>query len=200
MTPPRIGVFGGAFDPPHYAHLALAQAAVAQLQLDTLYIVPTGQAWHKARTLTAAQHRMAMTQLAFAGIARTRVDGREIARTGPSYTIDTLRALQAEHPAAQLYLIMGYDQALALTTWHCWQDIVQLAIICVAPRPVAYDKQSQSLENCAHGPAIVHLQMPSMPLSATQIRQKIALQQPIDALVPDAVVRYIDQHHLYQST
>ena len=72
----RAGMFGGAFDPPHRAHVALARAAIAQLRLDRLFVVPTGDAWHKARTLTAAAHRLAMTRLAFAGIAQVRVDDR----------------------------------------------------------------------------------------------------------------------------
>ena len=80
----RIGVFGGAFDPPHNAHVALAQAALEQFGLDMLYVIPTGQAWHKARVLSAPEHRLAMTRLAFAGMPRVRVDERELQRAGPS--------------------------------------------------------------------------------------------------------------------
>jgi nicotinate-nucleotide adenylyltransferase len=109
--PQRIGVLGGAFDPPHVVHVALAEAACAQLQLDALHVIPTGDAWHKTRTLTAAEHRIAMTRLAFAHIPQAVVDTREIARSGPTYTVDTLRELRAEYPDAQLYLIMGADQA-----------------------------------------------------------------------------------------
>ena len=195
---PRIGIFGGAFDPPHWGHVALAQAALAQLQLDVLYIIPTGQAWHKARTLTPAHHRVAMARLAFADIAQAVVDTREVERPGPSYTADTLQAIQTENPSAQLYLIIGWDQALALTTWQRWQDIVQLAIICVAPRSDVSAFQGQNDTTLAHIPAIRHLQMPLMPLSATQIRHEIALKHPINALVSESVVRYIDHHHLYR--
>ena len=94
--PPRIGLFGGAFDPPHYAHMALARAAVRQLGLSRLHVTPTGQAWHKSRPLTPAAQRLAMCRLAFAHEPRCVVDGRETRRDGPSYTIDTLAALQAE--------------------------------------------------------------------------------------------------------
>ena len=200
MNPLRIGLFGGAFDPPHIAHLALAQAAIKQLQLNTLYIIPTGQAWHKARQLTPAPHRLAMTQLAFADHAKTRVDDREILRDGPTYTIDTLLSIHAEHPNAQLFLIMGYDQALALQTWHRWQDIVGLAIICIAYRPETSASQGLVSDSFAYIPALEHLELPLMSVSSTQIRHEIALKHPVNALVSDAVVRYIDQHHLYQST
>ena len=200
MKPMRIGVFGGSFDPPHCAHVALAQAAIVQLQLDNLHVIPTGQAWHKTRNLTPAHHRLAMTRLAFLGEAKVTVDACEITRQGPTYTIDTLRTLHAEYPTALLFLVIGYDQALALKTWKDWQDIVDLAIICVAQRTDASASPSLSSDSFAYIPAIEHLEMPMMPVSATQIRQEIALKHPIDALVSDAVVRYIDHHHLYQST
>ena len=101
----RIGVFGGAFDPPHHAHVALARAAIEQFELGSLHVIPTGQAWHKARALSAAEHRLAMTRLAFQDDAKVVVDERELQRTGPTFTIDTLEALQAENPQARLYLL-----------------------------------------------------------------------------------------------
>ena len=130
---PRIGVFGGAFDPPHNAHVALAEAALAQLDLTELHVSPTGQAWHKSRTLTPKQDRLAMARLAFSALKGTVVvDSREVLRDGPTYTLDTLRELQQEQPGAQLVLIMGADQATALPTWHGWQDILRTAIVSVA--------------------------------------------------------------------
>src|SRR5690606_13094395 len=123
----RVGLFGGAFDPPHGAHVALAEAAVRQLQLDVLHVVPTGRAWHKARTLTGAEHRMAMAELAFRPVPGALVDDREIRRPGPTYTVDTLRELAREWPGASLHLLMGEDQAESFTTWRDWQTIAQLA-------------------------------------------------------------------------
>ena len=99
---PRIGVFGGAFDPPHNAHVALAEAALAQLDLAELHVIPTGQAWHKSRALTPKEDRLAMTRLAFTGLKGTVViDSREVLRDGPTYTLDTLHELQQEQPGAQ---------------------------------------------------------------------------------------------------
>jgi nicotinate-nucleotide adenylyltransferase len=196
-------MFGGSFDPPHRAHVALAQAAVTQLQLDSLLVIPTGLAWYKERALSAAEHRLAMSRLAFDGLERVQVDTREIQRPGPSFTIDTLEALQAENPGAQLYLIIGKDQFAALTTWHRWQDLVQIAIICIADRTdpagaeAGFDPQIQLPQ------PLMHLQLPLMPDSATDIRRQItsgaATPQGLARLVPEPVARYIERHRLYIS-
>jgi len=201
VSPRRIGVLGGAFDPPHVVHVALAEAACAQLGLDVLQVVPTGDAWHKARTLTAAEHRVAMTRLAFANVPHAVVDTREIARSGPTYTVDTLRELKAEYPGAQLYLIMGADQARALTTWHNWEEVVRLAIICVAARaPSAGANGAIRTEFGADFPPGVEVRRIDMPvsdLSATRIRTQLATHQSVGPLVFDTVARYIALHHLY---
>jgi nicotinate-nucleotide adenylyltransferase len=188
----RIGVFGGAFDPPHAGHVAIADVAIKQLRLDRLIIVPTGQAWHKKRPLTAAQHRLAMAKLAFTHPVM-QVDEQEVWREAPSYTFDTLTALRQLHPDASWYLIVGADQARAFTTWHRWQELLQLAIICVVSRDALHP--DWNLPAAQQLP----LQLPLMPLSSTQIRQAIASHHPINALVPAAVMRYIDEHHLYRS-
>ena len=201
----RIGMFGGAFDPPHKAHLVLAQLAVEALELDELHIIPTGQAWHKARTLSSPEHRLAMTQLAFQGLPHVVVDDRELQRSGPTFTIDTLEALQRENPGAQLYLVMGADQFVAFQQWHKWQAIAGLAIICVADRAPstptsadndAYFEAYKDLEN-----RFVRLQMPLMATSATQIRQLMANNSgktlAINTLVTEPVARYISANHLY---
>ncbi|MBK6388668.1 MAG: nicotinate (nicotinamide) nucleotide adenylyltransferase [Rhodoferax sp.] len=205
MTKPglRIGLFGGSFDPPHAAHVALVKAAVSQLALDELRVLPTGHAWHKSRTLSAAEHRLAMAELAFAGVERVRVDPREILRAGPSYTVDTLREIRLEQPGAELFLVIGEDQARSLTTWHDWEEIPKLAIICVAAR--AYSMRAEDQFNGqfsapqAYQSRFCTLQMPLLSVSATDIRSRIASRQGVVPLVGEAVARYIDQHHLYQT-
>lgn len=197
----RVGVFGGAFDPPHLAHLALARAAVAALELDELRVMPTGHAWHKARALSPPEHRLAMTRLAFEGIAHVVVDERELRRPGPTFTIDTLLALQEENPQAQLYLIMGEDQFAAFRQWQRWEAIVELAIICIAGRALSLGANAGfdtyiGLEN-----RFVWLPTPLMPVSATALRQRIASGSAnashTAGLVSEAVARYIALHRLY---
>jgi nicotinate-nucleotide adenylyltransferase len=195
----RLGVFGGAFDPPHVAHVALARAAVEQLRLDELRIFPTGQAWHRSQALTAPEHRLALAQLAFGGLPRTVIDDRELRRPGPTYTIDTLRELKAEQPAAQLFLVMGEDQAVALTRWREWEAILQLAIICVAARPLA-EMPPGAPSGLPAQAELRLLRLPSMPESATEVRGRVQQGDGIAHLVPPGVASYIERHHLYQPT
>jgi nicotinate-nucleotide adenylyltransferase len=194
----RIGLFGGAFDPPHRAHMALAQAALQQLGLDCLHIIPTGQAWHKSRSLSAAEHRLAMCRLAFAGLANAVVDNRETQRVGPSFTLDTLREMQAQYPDAQLYLVLGEDQATALPSWHQWELVVKTAIICVAVRASNTGASGQFDALMTQIPRLQALHMEPVLLSATDIRKQLASRQSVDALVFEPVARYIEQHHLYE--
>lgn len=201
----RLGVFGGAFDPPHLAHVALVQSAIAQLQLDQVRVLPTGQAWHKARSLSPAQDRLAMTRLAFEPVDRVVVDEREMGRQGPSYTVETLRELKAEFPQAQLYLLLGDDQRRSLPAWHQIGEIGRLAIICAAGRDAAvraWNDSSPATPPAALDPSleacIQPLTMPLMPHSATDIRALVATDQNITGLVPPAVERYIHEHHLYR--
>lgn len=198
--PRRIGVFGGAFDPPHPGHHALAATAIAQLRLDALHVIPTGHAWHKSRTLSPAPHRLAMAQLAFADLPQVVVDPRELARPGPTYTVDTLHELQHENPGAQLYLLIGEDQARALPSWSRWEQLPALAIICVAARADATGAKGQFDALKARVPNLTALNMPPVAISATEIRQRAAAGQSLAPLVFEPVARYIDQHHLYRQT
>jgi nicotinate-nucleotide adenylyltransferase len=197
-TQKRIGMYGGAFDPPHNAHVALAKAAVEQLGLDALHVIPTGHAWHKTQQLTLGFHRLEMAERAFGGIPHVVVDQREVMRTGPTYSLDTLRELQAENPDAQLYLVMGADQAVALPTWSHFDEIAKLAIICVAERSnntgnISYISTLNSL-NCR----AIHLELPIMPESATDVRDLVLHHKPVNHLLPSSVVAYIDAHGLYR--
>lgn len=200
-------MYGGAFDPPHLAHQALARAALQQLGLDRLHIVPTGDAWHKPRDLSPARHRLAMCRLAFGDDPRMCVDLREIERNGPSYTADTLDALQAQYPQARLYLIIGSDQAQDFGRWHRAADILQQATVVVADRAGAQGAPAQNasqteLLRLAAGVADAQVQtlaLPAMPHSASQVRAHVATGQDISALVPAAVARYIAGHFLYST-
>ncbi len=197
----RLGVYGGAFDPPHIAHHALAQAAINQLQLDQLRVFPTGQAWHKARQPSAAQHRLAMAQLAFADLAKVQVDARETRRPGATYTIDTLNQLQAENPGAELFLLMGSDQFQAFSSWHRWQDIAKIATICIAARAISAGAQTpNSMQNTAQTACKIQgIDMPAMDISATQLRERVRQGLSVDHLVNTDVARYIALHHLFST-
>ncbi|WP_372656770.1 nicotinate (nicotinamide) nucleotide adenylyltransferase [Hydrogenophaga sp.] len=206
--PLRVAMFGGAFDPPHMAHRSLAEAALKQLDLDLLYILPTGHAWHKTRVLSPSSQRLAMCELAFGDLPKARIDSREIRRAGPSYTADTLKELAAEHPRAQLYLILGADQLLAFKNWVHWQDVLALASLAVANRATnigADAAQPHHPETDLSGVDLPfeRLNMPLQNISATAVRAQLAQSRgggpSIEVLVPQPVASYISQHHLYQT-
>ncbi len=194
--PRRIGVFGGAFDPPHRGHMALAQAALQHLDLDLLLVVPTGTAWHKSRPLSDAQHRLAMCALAFGDVPGAQIDDCEILRSGPSYTADTLEALHQAHPGAAFFLLMGQDQAQRLGTWSRAEALPQLATLCVAGRGDAA-AVLQPARLSFSGAPFLQLPMPAVPCSSTAIRDALAAGRDTSTMLAPAVARYIAQHRLY---
>ena len=198
----RIGIFGGAFDPPHNAHVALAKAAIEQFDLTELHVIPTGHAWHKARALSAPDHRLAMARLAFDHIERALVDDRELQRAGPTFTIDTLQALQNENPGSQLYLFIGADQFAAFEQWHEWKAILEIAIICIADRAESVLVQARFDQFALLNHRFFILKLPLMPVSATSIRNAVSsvttTAEEIAKMVPEAVARYISFHQLYR--
>ena len=190
----RLGIFGGSFDPVHNAHLALAHEALADLRLDELVWVPAGQPWQKRSELAPAADRAAMVEAAIAGEPRFTLSRLEIDRSGPSYTVDTVRALQTQRPGSQWYLVIGQDQYAGFHTWHGWQELLGRVTLAIANRPNAPTTADPQVLAVPHEAVT----LPMMDVSSTEIRQRVAAGQGIDALVPPAVARYIDQHNLYR--
>jgi nicotinate-nucleotide adenylyltransferase len=190
----RLGLFGGSFDPVHKAHVALAYSALAALRLDRVLWMPVGQQPQKPRALTAAVHREAMLRLAIAGEPRFALDRRELLRPGPHYTIDTVRELRAEHPAATLVLLIGWDQYAGLHTWAGWRDLLRHTVLAVANRPGVARAVDAEVLRQPH--QVVPLAM--LDIAATDIRARVARGEPIADLVPPEVGRYIETHGLYK--
>lgn len=193
-APRRIGLLGGSFDPVHNAHVALARVALDQLQLDELRWVPAGQPWQKSRRLASAADREAMVRLAMGDEPRFVLERCELERPGPSYTLDTVRQLQAAEPGAQWFFILGQDQYQGLHTWAGWRELLGLITLAVANRPGAELPVNAEIQAAGHEAVA----LPMMEISSTDIRARIAAGQGAHGLVPDAVARYIDSHHLYQ--
>jgi len=199
----RVGLFGGAFDPPHLMHVELAKSALEQLRLDVLHIVPTGQAWHKASLLSDASHRLHMARLAFSPVqsvgrslgCSVLIDERELKRPEPSYTIQTLQELMAQYPGAEFFVVMGEDQAQKFQTWKNHDEIRQLARLVVAKRPgAAHQWHNEDLGQ------FIALRCGPFELSATQVREAIGQGQDVSSLIPDSVLSYIQQQGLYHFT
>jgi len=191
----RIGLFGGTFDPPQLAHLALARAARDALQLDELRWIPTGNPWQKTRTITDAAHREAMVRLTIAGEPRFVIERCELERSGPSVTLDTVRELQQRDGPALWIWVMGLDQYVNLHTWHGWRELLQRVTLAVAERPGVGARVDP--EVAAHPHTMVPL--PPMPISATDIRERVSRGEAIMGLVSEPVAGYIARHHLYRS-
>jgi nicotinate-nucleotide adenylyltransferase len=193
-TAPRIGLFGGTFDPPHLAHVALARAAMSALALNRLMWIPAGQPWQKTRVITAAEHREAMVSLAIGSEPGWVLERCELQRSGPSYMLDTVQTLQQRGPAgATWFLVIGEDQLAGLHTWHRFEALLQRVTLAVAGRPgqwPALDPRVQAL-------AAQAVPLPPMPHSATQVRAMASRGEDISGLVPAPVARYIAQHRLY---
>ena len=191
----RVGLFGGSFDPVHNAHVALAKVALEQLDLDEIRWVPVWQAWQKARRLAPAADREAMVRLAIAGEPRFVLDRIELRRSGPTFTLDTVRELAAAEPGSQWFLILGQDQYASLHTWHGWGELLGLVCLAIANRPGAAIAVNPQIAKAEH--RVVRL--PMMNVSSTEIRRRVAAGEPITDLVPDAVARYIETHRLYSA-
>jgi nicotinate-nucleotide adenylyltransferase len=190
----RVGLFGGSFDPVHNAHVALAQLALEQLQLDEVRWIPAGQPWQKTRVLTSGADREAMVRLAIAGEPRFTLDRIELRRHGVTFTLDTVRLLAAAEPASEWFLILGQDQYATLHTWRDWRDLVALVTLAIANRPDAEPTVNAHIAKVPH--QIVTL--PMMDISSTEVRRRVAAGEPIAGLVPDAVARYIERRQLYR--
>jgi nicotinate-nucleotide adenylyltransferase len=191
----RIGIFGGTFDPPHLAHVALARAARDELALDEVRWVPAGQPWQKTRAVTPATHREAMVRLAIDGEPRFVLDRGELMRDGPSVTLDTVRALAQQRPAAQWFLVIGADQYAGLHTWRGWRELLERVTLAVANRPGPMPPVDREVLRFTH--RVVPL--PMLDISASTIRERVARGLPVDDLVPPAVANYIEAQSLYRS-
>ncbi len=196
----RIGLLGGSFDPIHNAHLQLALSACAELDLDGVWLIPAGQPWQRDPLAASPAQRWDMVNLAIAGRRGLRACDIEIRRHGPSYTIDTVRELRAAHPDTAFTFILGADQLRNLPTWNGWGDIVAQVDLAVARRPGHSETAPPELlaALAAHHHGLHRLAMAEVDLSATQVRERIAQDQPLEGLVPEAVARYIARNHLYQ--
>lgn len=185
----RLGIFGGTFDPPHIGHLIVAQDAHAALNLDRVIFVPAAVPPHKRTVrITAAAIRLEMLRAAIAGNPIFDVDDLELRREGPSYTVDTLRALRARTPEATLVLLLGADQYRDLHTWHESAEIRRLAEIAVLARGGV---------TLADGVPVTDVTR--IDVSGSAIRRRVAEGLPIRYLVPEPVERLIAKYGLYRA-
>lgn len=194
----RLGVMGGTFDPIHHGHLLTAEEAAVQFGLEQVIFVPTGQPWMKAgREVSPAEHRYLMTVIATASNPRFTVSRIEIDRAGPTYTVDTLRALREQHPDAELFFVTGADAMLEIFSWKDPGELLSLAHFIAATRP-GYDLAHFEAEAPTAHPNVTVMNIPALAISSTDIRQRVREGRPIRYLVPEGVKSYIEKAGLYR--
>lgn len=188
----KIGLFGGSFNPVHYGHLLVAQAAWEELQLDKFIFIPAAVSPFKPKDPPiSGSERLRLLRLALAGKTGVEIDSQEIDRGGTSYTIDTLRTYHARFPEATLYYLIGADNAVLLPRWRCAEELARLAHFVILSRPgeppatIPQPFTGQVLKGIPHS------------VSSSQIRARICSGLPIDYLTPPAVAEAIQINHLY---
>lgn len=201
---PRIGLFGGTFNPIHNGHLHIARSFADELNLESVILLPAGDPYHKTTPRTAAHHRLAMAEIAAQADSRLAVSDCDIVRQGATYTYDTVQIFRQHFPAAELWLLIGMDSLLQLHTWHRWQDLVRQCRIAAAPRPGSSLAQAPAplqtwLAEALPQGRLHILQAEPLPISSSQIRQQLAAEHTSPDL-PPAVLDYIRQHQLYCQT
>jgi nicotinate-nucleotide adenylyltransferase len=197
--PAAIGILGGTFNPPHRGHLALARHARAELGLDRVLLMPAYSAPHKGdEEDPGPQRRLEMCRLAVGEEPGVEACGLEIERGGPSYTVDTLRAIKQSKPEAELTFIVGADMARTLPAWREPRALVELAGLAVAEREDA-GREDVLRALAPLSAEVAFLKMPLVEISSSIVRERVHKGESIDELVEPAVAEYIAEHGLYRA-
>jgi nicotinate-nucleotide adenylyltransferase len=188
-----IGIFGGTFDPVHTAHLEVASAVRDALGLNRMLLVVANQPWQKLdqRDLTPAEDRFAMVEAAVAGWPGLVPCRMEIDRGGPSYTIDTVRQLKRSHPGMELVLVVGSDVVGGLTTWQDEPALRHEVTLAVVGRPGVPPVSPPP------GWSAVNVPVAPFDVSSTELRERLESGRSVEGMVPDVVIRCIEQRGLY---
>ena len=212
----RIGLLGGTFDPIHFGHLGMAQELAEALALNTVKFIPAAVPPLKSQPSVSAIDRCAMVKLAIANNPDFQLDERELKRTGPSYTLDTLCSLRSElSEQDSLVLFIGSDAFKQFNRWHQWQEIIRLCHIALVARPDSevstgldpelvtflqdhYTENAMDLQSATAGLITMQAITP-LTISSSAIREQLTNQQSARYLTPDCVLDYIAQHGLYQA-
>jgi nicotinate-nucleotide adenylyltransferase len=187
----RTGILGGTFDPVHNAHLALARLALEELDLEKILWMPTGSPAYRRPAVASGEDRVAMLRLALEGERRGEprhlIDTRELQPDASGYTFDSVSALRRENAGREFVLLMGSDQYEKRAGWHRWPELERLCEIAVVARPGSR----------IDAPVRILPMRPS-PVSASEIRARVARGEPIASMVPPAVADYIRDRGLYR--
>ena len=201
MSVLRLGLMGGAFDPIHFGHLFIAQAAKEKFGLDKVLFIPAGRPPHKCRKGSAGQDdRFNMTALAIASNPDFEISSMEIERQGLSYSVDTVAALLEKYgEETEIYFITGADAILEVATWHEAEKLRKLCRFIAATRP-GFDLDRLAALPLPWRMRISQMETPLLEISSTDIRKRVEEGRTIKYLLPEAVEKYIYEHRLYNAT
>jgi nicotinate-nucleotide adenylyltransferase len=203
-----IGIFGGTFDPPHLGHIRLAEQAIELLALDEVQFLPCANPVHRSQPMVIASDRLQMLELAVANRSGLSINTLELDRGGPSYMVDSLRQIRDQYEDASLCLLLGADAFNAIQSWKSPDEILKLANLVVCRRPglsldksVFVDHQIDSaldLRSKVSG-CILALDIEENPCSSTEVREWLTGQGSVENCLPQSIIDYINQHHLYET-
>lgn len=198
----NMGVLGGTFDPIHSGHLVMAEEARLRFGLNKVLLVPAGKPWLKTnREITPAVHRLEMVKRAIAGDASFELSTMEIDRPGPSYSVDTVAALQQKiSTGARIFFLIGWDSLAELPQWQEPARLIRLCKLIAVTRSGLSRPDLKSLEPTVPGitQSVVWLDIQPINISSSDIRDRVAKGQSIHGLVPDKVESYIAENKLYR--
>ena len=212
MKQQAIGFLGGSFDPIHNGHLLPAIEVAKSLQLKKLFLMPNHIAPHKAGSHCSALQRSEMVELAVQGFEQLSVDRRELNRHSASYTVDTLKEIQAECPDTPICFMMGMDSLIHFNSWFKWQEILNYCHLVIIARPgwkgefnepiqaLLKQHQTTSLQqlHASKSGKIYFQETKQFDISSTYIRDQISKKQSVKSLLPTSVYDYIKQHQFYK--
>ena len=197
----KIAIMGGAFDPIHYGHLVTAQAVYDNFDVDRVVIMPLGDAPHKEMNGAAAAQRYEMAEAAVKDNPAFAVSPMEVNRAGKTYTVDTISEIKRINPGLTIYFVMGADQIQAIETWRQPERLLKLCSIIAVTRPgfdTAHIKRTIDRVKGKYGCDIYFLEVPSLDISSTDLRERIKEGRAVKYLMPDEAEKYIDEHDLYK--
>ncbi|MHC4973022.1 MAG: nicotinate-nucleotide adenylyltransferase [Planctomycetota bacterium] len=195
----RLGIYGGSFDPIHRGHIAAAQAARRARSLGSVLLLPAGAPPHKKKGCVAPfADRLEMARLAVAGCEGLEVLELEGQRKGPSFTVDTVEELRAQHPAGEFELMVGADMLEDLPGWRRAEDLLTMVRVVAFARPGADSEQAQATFRAQYGPgSFLWLEVPPFPAASSEIRRRLACGEDTEDWLEPAVEAYIREHGLY---
>jgi nicotinate-nucleotide adenylyltransferase len=202
----NIGIIGGSYNPPHIAHLIIADRFTEQMALDRTFFVPAYRSPFKlgddAMENTSSEQRLAMMRAAIESHPQFEVETVELEREEISYTINTVMYVEERFPKATLHLLVGGDQAAAFTKWKDWQEILKRVQLCIARRPYTISPEVEraiAFHLSLGDKSPRWIEAPILAISSTEIRQRVSVGQSIRYLVPDKVEQYIYDCGLYKT-